>query len=161
SQAKRVALKPAGSCSDGKRFSVCGPVFGGSWPCAANSSGAATLQATSKRPNRRRRMGHLPGLPSQDGQANGAGGRQRPSIVLSRPAPVIQNADSNGLLLVCVKRRALLAGLYNERVRWGRTADSAMRRRSFLKTAALLPFPFASAVPAVEPRAKELQADVV
>src|SRR5579864_3681075 len=30
SQAKRVALKPGGTLSGGKRFSVCGPVRGGS-----------------------------------------------------------------------------------------------------------------------------------
>jgi hypothetical protein len=35
SQAKRVALKPGGTLSGGNRFSVAGPVRGGSWAARA------------------------------------------------------------------------------------------------------------------------------
>src|SRR5262245_39316049 len=55
SQAKSVALKPAGTFSGGNRFSVCGPVRAGS--CAETAT-AARNTAAERRP---RGMAAVPG----------------------------------------------------------------------------------------------------
>src|SRR5579871_2756775 len=72
SQANSVALNPAGTFSGGKRFSVCGPVRGGSSP----RSGATPSTAKKQIPERKRRYGVVVMGSLSNGRQEAVGRRQ-------------------------------------------------------------------------------------